>query len=102
MKHAQGRIAMHTGTDGAVLYNADGTIADIPIDLIEWEGNAIHMKAIWNAAEGMTTEQAVRYLEHGAEMVKTMETLMNTLQLASNGEWDNTVVKDLIAKMEGK
>ena len=34
-----------------------------------WEANLLRGLALWNAANGMTTEQAVAYLRYGKSMV---------------------------------
>ena len=33
--------------------------------------------ALWNGADGMPTEEAVRYLEHGRDMVESLKNLCN-------------------------
>lgn len=57
--------------------------------------NAIRIATVVSAADGMSNEQAVRYLEHG----KRMEALINDVL---TGDYTHDQVCDLIIKMEGK
>jgi len=51
MKHAPTPWMFDTGDDGAVLYNDDGTIANIPIDLLAYKANAAFIVKACNAHE---------------------------------------------------
>jgi hypothetical protein len=71
-----------------------GTRYDIP--------NADRIASLWNAANGMTTEEAVRYLEHGREMVKLLNETKG--EFLSDGTHSNLFyeIVELIDELEGK
>jgi hypothetical protein len=113
MKHTQGKI--QTGYYGGI---KDGVVAvvrdeqtkrklfsiflDTFTGLDEAHANAERLELVWNAADGMTTEQAVRYIEHGAEMERLLTFAFHAMRSAGI---ERIVVKEmekLIAKMEGK
>jgi hypothetical protein len=59
---------------------------------------------LWNAADGMTTEQAVKYLEHGAEMGTLLKRLCNGCPVKFDNRPDvcSCMVGSLLKKLEGK
>ena len=68
------------------------------------KANANHIEALWNAADGMTTEQAVAYLEHGAEMERFLTIALvvcNTKELQQYlpGNFED-MTKELLTKLE--
>jgi hypothetical protein len=75
----------------------------------ERSDNSKRIIALWNAADGMTNEDAVRYLEHGKEMNRLL------IQKCFNCRFHDKEphvpplnckavceIKDLFNKMEGK
>jgi hypothetical protein len=58
----------------------------------KWEANQHRIVALWNAADGMTTEEAVRYLEHGPEMVE----IIRRLHDKQTGAVDHNIMLDAI------
>ena len=105
MKHTQGEVTHGSGlpeTGGTSSVNAPfgkgwpftkimqgyETIAILPAqdknkivgrnpepDVVTTDYNARRIEAFWNAADGMTTEEAVRYIKHGREMVGILKML---------------------------
>ena len=68
--------------------------------LEEAQANAERLELIWNAADGTTNEQAVRYLEHGAQAIEAMKLFSKKPNTLSIGK--QTYVESIIANMEGK
>jgi hypothetical protein len=77
--------------------------------------DADRIASLWNAADGMTTEEAVRYLEHGPEMVEAVRANITLCRTKfdhdscedNGGEYDCKLKPhckrhDLLAKLEGK
>jgi hypothetical protein len=64
----------------------------------EANANAEKAEALWNAADGMTTEEAVRYLEYGREMV---EIANEWLAHGPNGSFRSRL-RNILTKLEGK
>jgi hypothetical protein len=62
------------------------------------KANAEHIEALWNAADGMTTEEAVKYLEHGRQMVQ----MLVDYKESSNSVYITDKVNNLLAKLEAK
>ena len=52
------------------------------ISLEEAEANAEHIRDTWNASTGMTTEQAVAYLKHGAEILEFVRSTSYSFDLS--------------------
>jgi hypothetical protein len=70
--------------------------------------NAIRIASLWNAADGMTTEEAVRYLEHGPEMRSVSEGIEQMMHSCAEYSCSHKLCqlirdnKNLLAKLEGK
>jgi hypothetical protein len=106
--HTQGEMT-HTNVELDDIYDLNKILGDS-----NWEGNMNRIYALWNAANGMTTEEAVRYIEHGREMVQLMEAIagfMNAGNIISDTpdrDKSHTVnstcraLHNLLAKLEGK
>jgi hypothetical protein len=91
MKHTQGKVqqngqnGIHMGpTCIALTYGNDPNRKD----------NAEHIAALWNAADGMTTEEAVKYIEHGREMERFISDV-------TCGDYTHDRACDLREKLEG-
>jgi hypothetical protein len=72
MKHTQGEVDGRKNVSSIDIWEIPGPnciarIFDLPDSTIR-DGNATRFVTLWNAANGMTTEEAVRYLKHGREM----------------------------------
>jgi hypothetical protein len=46
-------------------------------DMVTTDKNARRFETLWNAADGMSNEDAVKYLEHGAEMLEYVKRWCN-------------------------
>jgi len=69
----------------------------------EGQANETRMELLFSASDGMTTEDAVLYLEYGAEMVKLLRNIIDEWESPDGVTWhDVEGVYELIAKMEGK
>lgn len=110
MKHTQGKQGQRahsypSGTGCIEIAVGHKTIIRI-WDHPEAEANAERVFDFWNATDGMTTEEAVRYLEHGREMVEALATcyssMLNENPTFLNRRWLRNVIKTLLAKLEGK
>lgn len=111
MKHTQG-LADKVGT--SIVRFGDAFKFSVDIATCEKEEDAKRMYSLWNASNGMTTEQAVRYLEHGAEMeqeLKEARGIIRECAISLEGESVSyaervseyaDAINNLIAKMEGK
>jgi hypothetical protein len=64
----------------------------------EARANADRIASLWNAADDMTTDDAVRYLEHGREMVELLGRAIKT----TNAKYLREDIENLLAKLEGK
>jgi len=58
--------------------------------------------ALWNAADGMTTEEAVRYLTHGPEMVEFIKFMVDRIEGQNREAAHLWYAKLITEKMEGK
>lgn len=79
MKHTQGKVKKDGDLNVVLVkegYSLTGCSA-MPHE--ERKANADRAHDIWNAANGMTDEEAVRYLEHGAEMENQIGVLLDNL-----------------------
>lgn len=90
MKHTQEKIEIDNGYKLAWLLTND-----------RWEENRERISALWNAADGMTTEEAVRYLEHGREIEAMLWDIYDDLEVTSAVELGELIRKIRKAKMEG-
>jgi len=65
------------------------------------------MNALADAADGMTTEQAVAYLKHGAETINLLKTIISLGHSLSDKyckcpDCKNSIaIKELLTKLEG-
>jgi hypothetical protein len=57
---------------------------------------ADRIASLWNAADGMPTEEAVKYIEHGREM----EEFIRTLAKRGKNSVPKVLAKSLLAKLE--
>ena len=64
--------------------------------------NKERTKLIWNASNGMTTEEAVRYLEHGKEMESVLRDTLQILFRDTACPDAHGKIWQLLATMEGK
>ena len=75
------------------------------MDNEERKANTQRIASLWNAADGMTTEEAVKYITHGREMVGMIKEYYHP----SHECWDAVTEKDcracqleeLLATLEG-
>ena len=85
------------------------------IDIAEREANIKRTISLLNAANGMTTEEAVRYLEYGREMEQAITSMRNMMEeqidnkvRGGRGQFVKTfqtaldTFNNLLAKLEGK
>jgi hypothetical protein len=84
-KHTQGKVHIRsTFAQHPVLY-IDGPEESIAktTPLVYGNGtreaNAERIAALWNAADGMPTEEAVKYIEHGPKWDKMIEDIIDTI-----------------------
>lgn len=104
MKHTEGKLEIKPGIGlSRVLFFRDskgvniGGVVDIDYNDELKDANAQRIVALWNAAPE-DTKEAVRYLEHGAEVVKVLKLLRKDNPRGTIGRrWIDT----LFAKLEG-
>ena len=111
MKHTQGKVQVSSST---MLVNEDRMLiantfsmqglGDIQPDILESQANANRIAAIWNAANGMPTEEAVKYIEHGREMVHHLSQALMIIKHANKTEYTGVEIGliEILAKLEGK
>ena len=116
MKHTQGEMKAG-GVKGNTIKIGKQVIAKIgptlnyganagkPIE--ESKHNAERIEALWNAANDMTTEEAMKYITHGREMIKSLRTHCNACFRQNAGICDrvqhsNCRTNRLLTKLEAK
>jgi hypothetical protein len=105
MKHTEGKIKRKDTTfinkNGHIMFSGWSSQT---MSCEEHDANMDRGEALWNAADGMTTEEAVRYLEHGPKM----EAWLRKLDAIFHHETDHVdalmagEIRDLLAKLEAK
>ena len=87
MKHTQGKMKQGGHADASMSYiSIDSKVVLMfsnslhlgderlgSDEVTEILANVERVIALWNAANGMPTEEAVKYIEHGREMVKILK-----------------------------
>jgi hypothetical protein len=85
MKHTSGEIAVHRKTSHSNILV--GELNGMPFEVASTQRgtryddpNAERITALWNAANGMTTEQAVKYLKYGEDAKELLADLLPLLK----------------------
>ena len=106
MKHTKGEMITRSLSNEIVgIFEPDNPKKNKGWAIAECQGpdkhaNAERMVSLWNAADGLTTEQAVAYLKHGAEMAETLRYWANNTPNSYPTEAIISRAKDIIKKME--
>lgn len=103
--HTKGEIEVHAEEDGLhFLMQKDPPegFTGIAIACYLTKEDAEHIAALWNAANGMTTKQVVKYIEHGREMERTFIYWGNNLPDTYPIEAIISRAKDIANKLGGE
>ena len=102
MKHTQGKLEA-LQIDGNIAIWIEGDAVRILEG--EWSQEkakiVLRITALWNAAHGMTTEEAVKFLENGREMVGLLFYWGNNIPVSYPTKAIILRAKNLLKKMEG-
>jgi hypothetical protein len=79
MKHSEGKVSISSSAlvvseDLKIIANCLSIMEGLSIlDMEIIEANAERIASLWNAAEGMSNEEALKYIKHGKEMEEVIK-----------------------------
>jgi hypothetical protein len=101
MNHTEGKVELEKkGYDLIIRKEAGGRVA-----YVFSTDDAERITALWNAADGMSNEEAVRYLTHAKEMVEWLrnaETLIGAIEKETGTRYGTRdIIVGILKRLEG-